>query len=94
MKTSYSEFVLTHIFVGVIFDYTYFAQITVKTETGALWWKSVKIERLQIARKNIGCWYFVDNGKFCQGFEVEALEQSYRAKELLNDLPITSHNRC
>lgn len=93
MKTTYSEFVLTYKKICFYGDVKYFGQITVKTVIGALWWKNVKIERRQITRKNTECWSFDDTGKFCEELKIKALEQSYRAKWLLNDLSITGINK-
>ncbi len=78
-----SEFVLTETKGKNAIDWVYFADVTVTTETGALWWKKKHIDRTKITREYTGSWHFVDNGQFTPGHQAEELERSYRAKELL-----------
>lgn len=81
-----SEFVLTHTKGRSPTDWVYFADVSVTTTTGVLWWKKKHVERRKITREYWGFWHFVDNGKHCPGFQAEALERSYRAREkLAND---------
>lgn len=80
-----SEFVLTHTKGQSPLDLVYFADVSVTTTAGVLWWKKKHVERRKIAREYVGCWHFVDNGQLCPGFQAENLERSYRAREKLAD---------
>ncbi|CAB4166622.1 hypothetical protein UFOVP835_46 [uncultured Caudovirales phage] len=79
-----SEFVLTHTKGRSPIDWVYFADVSVTTTTGVLWWKKKHVERRKITREYDGFWHFVDNGKHCP-VEALALERSYRAREKLAD---------
>ena len=57
-------------------DYVFFASVDVTT--GFLFWK--KTERKNISRKIGDYWFFVENGKFTPGFQVEELARSWTAK--------------
>ena len=76
-----SEFVLTH-----KTDDMRFAEVTVTTFTGALWWTKDHMERRKIARQDLngwaGDWYYVDTGAWCPE-QVVALERAWRAQEEL-----------
>ena len=79
-----SEFVLTGIIQHGKVGEMLFADVSVTTETGWLWWKEKNCVRRKIARE-YGCfWYFVDNGIFIPGNQVEALERGYRAREAMS----------
>ena len=82
-----SEFVLTHTKGLSPIDLALlFADVSVTTTTGVLWWKKKRVERRKIAREYVGFWHFVDNGQLCPGFQAEHLERSYRARESLKEL--------
>ena len=81
-----SEFVLTRCKGKRLLDLVYFAEVDVTTETGKLWWKKTQCDRRNIARKEFGFWYFVDNGQMCHDGQVEALERSYFARKALDML--------
>ena len=55
---------------------TYKYDAIVDVTTGFLWWKKTVVRRVH--RKYASAWFFVDTGKFTQGYDVEALERSYR----------------
>lgn len=80
-----SEFVLIHTTGRDRLDAVYFAQVTVTTDTGMLWWKRRRVERRTISRGHFSLsWYFVDTGEFTPAFQAETLERAYRAaRELL-----------
>ena len=80
-----SEFVLTHTKGENPINWVYFADVSVKTEAGALWWKKTQWDRRKITRRYAGFWHFVDNGQMCPGDQAEALERSYKAREALSD---------
>ena len=80
-----SEFVLTHTKGRNAIDWVYFADVSVTTETGALWWRRTSAVRRKITRHYVGFWHFVDNGEMCPGDQAETLERSYRAREALAD---------
>ena len=81
-----SEFVLTHKKGKNPIDWVYFADVSVTTTTGAMWWKKTCAVRRKIVRNYTGFWHFVDNGEMCPGDQSAALERSYRAREALQDL--------
>lgn len=78
-----SEFVLTNTKGRNPLDWVYFADVTVTTTTGALWWKKTHATRRKISRDYTGMWFFLDNGESTPVFQAEALERSYRAREVL-----------
>lgn len=80
-----SEFVLTHTKGRSPIDLVYFADVSVTTESGALWWKKKHCVRRKITRRYAEFWHFVDNGQMCPGDQAKALERSYRAREALSD---------
>jgi len=80
-----SEFVLTHTKGRSPIDWVYFADVSVTTTAGVLWWKKKHVERRKIMREYVDFWHFVDNGQLCPGFQAEHLERSYRAREKLAD---------
>jgi hypothetical protein len=80
-----SEFVLTNTKGKSPIDWVYFADVSVTTESGALWWKKKHCVRRKITRHYAGFWHFVDNGQMCPGDQAEALERSYKAREALSD---------
>jgi hypothetical protein len=78
-----SEFVLTNTKGHNALDLVYFADVTVTTTTGALWWKKKHVVRRKISRKYTGMWFFVDNGEATPEMQAENLERSYIARNLL-----------
>ena len=80
-----SEFVLTHTKGKNAIDWVYFADVSVTTTTGMLWWKAKHCERCKITRFYGGLWHFVDTGEWCPGNQADALERSYRARKVLAD---------
>lgn len=78
-----SEFVLTNTKGRNPLDWVYFADVTVTTTTGALWWKKTHATRRKISRNYPGVWFFLDDGKSTPGSQAEDLERSYRAREVL-----------
>ncbi len=84
-RMTLSEFVLTHVKGAGPLNWVYFADVTVKTETGFLWWKKRQSVRRKITRSYAGFWHFVDSGQMTPGDQAEALERSYKAKEALKD---------
>lgn len=50
---------------------------TVEVTTGVLFWK--KTVRRKVMREYCGVWFFVDNGEFTPGFQVEKLARSWSA---------------
>ena len=78
-----SEFVLTDTKGRGHLDLVYFADVTVTTTTGALWWKKTHATRRKISRNYVGMWFFLDDGKSTPGWQAEDLERSYRAREVL-----------
>lgn len=75
-----TEFVLTKTKGKSALDWEYFADVSVTT--GMLWWK--KTERRKVCRKYANFWYFVDNGEYTPGIQVERLARAYEAKASLN----------
>ena len=75
-----SDFALIHTKGKSPIDFVYFADVTVITTTGSLWWKKTSTARRQIVRNYLGFWHFVDNGEMCPGDQAEALERSYNAR--------------
>lgn len=75
-----SNFVLTKIKGSNALDWEFFASVDVTENTGFLWWKKTKINRLAIRREYAGNWHFVETGKFTPAAQAEELERSYRAK--------------
>lgn len=75
-----SKFFLTNTKGRSPIDWVYFADVSVTTTTGVLWWKKKRVERRKIARDYEGFWRFVDNGATLPGFQAELLERSYRAR--------------
>ena len=57
-------------------DWMFFAEVDV--ETGALFWK--KKQRKKVARQYCGYWFFIDNGKYTPGFDVEHLAAAWQAQ--------------
>lgn len=86
MHIALSEFVLTHTNGKNAIDWVYFADVNVTTTAGALWWKEKHCERRKITRGYMGRWRFVDTGEWCPSNQSEALERSYRAREILPDV--------
>jgi hypothetical protein len=84
-----SELVLTHTTGKGPLDWVYFAEVSVTTETGILWWKKTHATRRKIIRKYAECWAFIDTGEYCPELQAENLERSYKAKELLAGLTKT-----
>lgn len=80
-----SEFVVTHTKGHNALDLVYFADVSVTTETGMLWWKKTHCVRRKISREYVGMWFFVDDGNSTPGFQAEQLERSYRARVALGD---------
>ena len=80
-----SEFVLTHTKDDHPLYLVYFADVSVTTETGALWWKKKHCVRQKISRTSAGSWFFVADGKYTPGFQAENLERAYRARAALAD---------
>ena len=75
-----SDFVLTGFSYGGLRDSFCFAEVTVTTTTGALWWKKTHTSRRKIARERFGVlWFFVDDGTHTPGFQAEDLERSFKA---------------
>jgi hypothetical protein len=82
-----SDFVLTGFSHGGAGGSLCFAEVTVTTTTGALWWKKAHTLRRKIARYRFGVlWFFVDDGTPTPGFQAENLERSFKAT---NQLPVT-----
>lgn len=57
-------------------DMVFFAEVDV--ETGLLFWK--KKERMQIAKRFAGHWFFVETGKFILRQDINDLARSYAIK--------------
>jgi hypothetical protein len=75
-----SNFTPTKITGKSALDYTYFADVSVTTTTGALWWKKTNVSRQTISREFLGYWFFVDTGEYTPGSQAENLERSFKAK--------------
>ena len=80
-----SEFVMTNTKGRDALDLVYFADVTVATTTGVLWWKKTHVDRRKISRNYIGTWFFLADGKSTPGMQAEDLERSYLARSLLSD---------
>ena len=78
-----SEFTLTHnVNNGPgsgSFSSTDFAEVTVTTQTGWLWWEKTHTERKKIFRDYGDYWRFCDGGGFTPGFQAEELAAAWRA---------------
>ena len=75
-----SDFVSTGFSHGGAGDCLCFAEVTVTTTTGALWWKKTHTSRRKIARERFGVlWFFVDDGAYIPVFQAVALERSFKA---------------
>ena len=83
MNMTLSFFVLTNTIGDTFFNLMYFAEVSVTTETGRLWWKKKVVERRKIAKEFGGSWFFIDNGERCPYEQVDNLERAYRAREKL-----------
>lgn len=57
-------------------DWRFYA--TVDVTTGTLWWK--KTEPRDISRNYGSCWFFVNDGRFTPGFQVENLVRAENAR--------------
>ena len=79
-----SEFVLTGIIQHGKVGEMLFADVSVTTETGWLWWKEKNCVRRKIAREYGHLWHFVDNGQFLPGHQADDLERSYRARKAMS----------
>lgn len=66
----------------------YRAVVDVTTEVPGKWFfsklKTVTVPK-SVARQYAGSWFFVDSGEWTPGYEVEALERAYKAK---NGIPL------
>lgn len=78
-----SDFILTKTVGTCPIDWQYFAEVTVMTTTGFLWWKKTNIERRTIHRNFAEFWHFVDDGSSTPSFQAEDLERGYRARQIL-----------
>ena len=74
-----SEFTLTNTIGNTPLNTTHFAEVTVTTQTGALWWKNTYTERKKIFRNTREFWQFSDTGEHTPDFQAEELEQAWRA---------------
>jgi len=81
-KMILSEFVMTHTLGSRPIDLAYFAEVSVTTTSGAIWWKTSTVRR-QIHREYAGHWYFVDNGEFTPESQAETLERAWVATDRL-----------
>ena len=75
-----SEFVLTHTKGRNVLDWVYFADVSVTTSNGMLWWKRTHCVRRKISRRYAGMWFFIDDGEFTHGLQAESLERAYLAR--------------
>lgn len=91
-----SDFVMLHIEGKSPINWVYFAEVTVTTTKGMLWWKRKTIERRAVSRTYVGVclWHFVDTGTWCPEFQVDALERSYEALKVLHCLKGKSAERA
>jgi hypothetical protein len=79
-----SDFVLIDTIGDSPLDHVYFAEVTVTSTTGMLWWKKIHVVRRNISRNFGGLWFFLHDGKYTPEFQAEELERSYRARKLLD----------
>ena len=57
----------------------FFAFVDVTTKSGILWWKKQTTIRRKIRRPYGGFWFFIDNGEFTPGHEIDNLERAFMA---------------
>jgi hypothetical protein len=65
-------------------DQVYFAEVTVTSTTGILWWKKIHVVRRSITRSFGEKWFFMDDGQYTPKLQAEELERSYRRRKLLD----------
>lgn len=71
----FNNFQLTHVSGKSASDWKFKA--TVDVTTGFIFKKTL---RREISKDYGSNWYFIDNGKFCPGFEVDELARAYAGR--------------
>jgi len=67
-----------------LINHVYFAEVTVTSTTGMLWWKKTHVVTRIISRDFGGLWFFLDDGQYTPGSQAFELERSYRARKILD----------
>lgn len=64
---------------GYVFGGNATAEVDVETVSGVLFWKKKKTSTRLISREYASSWFFADTGEWTPGFQVDALERSWKA---------------
>jgi len=85
MQQTISDFKkLPGIQLGLVLGTMHFAEVTVTTETGSLWWKKKTVERKTIGKNSHWIlWRFVDSGEVVDSTQVDKLSEAYEMREIL-----------